>query len=54
MNRAEELKLAYNTVSSCINKMIELNIIRKSTKRARNRVFKYAKYVEILKRGTEI
>lgn len=53
MNRAKELKLAYNTVSSYINKMIELNILKKTRTRARKRVFEYTKYVEILKRETE-
>ena len=50
---AETLSLSYNTVSTAIKKLIDLGIVKETTNAARNRVFVYEEYLEILKEGTE-
>lgn len=46
------LGVSYNTVSSVVNKLIDLGILKETTNAARNRVFAYEAYLQILKRGT--
>lgn len=46
---AKALGIAYNTVASAINKLKNLGILSEKTYKARDRVFEYTKYVEILK-----
>ncbi len=49
---AEALGLSYNTVSLTVKKLQALGILRETTNAARNRVFVYEKYLEILRQGT--
>lgn len=49
---AKALDMSYNTVSSLINKLIELEILKKENDAARNRVYIYDKYLEILRKDT--
>lgn len=49
---ADALGLSYNTVSSAVKKLIDLGILRETTNAARNRVFAYEQYLEILREGT--
>lgn len=49
---AKALNMSYNTVSSSINKLIELKILKKDNDAARNRVYIYEKYLEILRKNT--
>ncbi len=49
---AEALGLSYNTVSSGVKKLMDLGILRETTNAARNRVFAYEAYLEILRPGT--
>lgn len=43
------LGVSYNTVSSVVKKLVELDILRETTNVARNRVFAYEKYLAILR-----
>lgn len=49
---AAELNLSYNTVSTAIKKLVAAGILRETTNRARNRVFVYEEYLNILRDGT--
>lgn len=49
---ATALGVSYNTVSTAVKKLIELDILRETTNAARNRVFAYEKYLAILRNGT--
>ena len=49
---AKELGISYNTVSSAIQKLVSIGILRETTNRARNRVFAYEEYLNILRSGT--
>lgn len=49
---AAALGLSYNTVSAAVNKLTGLGILKETTNAARNRVFAYEEYLEILKQGT--
>lgn len=49
---AAALGLSYNTVSAAVKKLMELGILKETTNAARNRVFAYKEYLEILKQGT--
>lgn len=51
---AEALELSYNTVSSAVKKLINLGILRETTNSARNRVFTYEEYLQILRKDTLI
>ena len=50
---AAALELSYNTVSSIVRKLVDEGILKDTTNNARNRVFVYEEYLEILKRDTE-
>lgn len=49
---SEELNVSYNTVSNAIRKLQELGILAETTNSARNKVFAYSEYLEILKKDT--
>jgi len=46
------LDISYNTVASAVNKLIQLGILKETTNAARNRVFAYERYLELLRRDT--
>lgn len=49
---AVELGLSYNTVSSAVRKLIGCGILYETGNAARNRVFAYTEYLDILRRDT--
>ena len=46
------LYLSYNTVSSALNRLINLNTVKEVSNQERNRVYVYEDFLELLKRGT--
>lgn len=46
------LNLSFNGVSNAVKKMVEVNILKETTTKARDRVFEYTSYIDILKSGT--
>ncbi|MCI6358276.1 MAG: Fic family protein [Erysipelotrichaceae bacterium] len=46
------LNLSFNGVSNAVKKMVEVNILKEMTTKARDRVFEYTSYIDILKSGT--
>lgn len=49
---AVALDVSYNTVSSAVSKLKDLKILRETTNSARNRVFAYTEYLNILRKDT--
>lgn len=49
---ATALGLSYNGVSGAVKKMVEVGILNETTTKARDRVFEYTGYINILKSGT--
>ena len=49
---SEALELSYNTVSTIVNKLVQIGILKDTTNYSRNRVFVYQEYISILKRDT--
>lgn len=49
---AQELDISYNTVATAVKKLMELGILQETTNVARNRVFAYGEYLEILRKDT--
>lgn len=49
---ATALNLSFNGVSNAVKKMVEVNILKETTTKARDRVFEYTSYIDILKSGT--
>ena len=49
---AKELDISYNTAASAVKKLVELGILQETTNAARNRVFAYEEYLEILRKDT--
>ncbi|MBQ0036588.1 MAG: Fic family protein [Firmicutes bacterium] len=49
---AKALNMSYNTVSNSINKLIELKVLKKGNDAARNRIYIYDKYLQILRKDT--
>lgn len=49
---AAALDLSYNTAASAVSKLTGLGILRETTNAARNRVFAYERYLEILRKDT--
>jgi len=49
---SEALALSYNTVSTAVNKLVQIGILKDTTNYSRNRVFVYEEYINIIKRGT--
>ena len=50
---AENLSIAYNTVSSAIGKFEILEILSLVKKQGRNKVYSYEEYIDILRSGDE-
>jgi Fic family protein len=49
----QELGLSEPTVGTCINRLIDMKIVREATGWRRNRTFLYDQYIKILNEGTE-
>ena len=49
---AKNVGLSFNTVSNAVNKLMQFGILTERTTAARNRVFEYAAYLDVLKSGT--
>jgi Fic family protein len=49
---ASALNVSYNTVASAVQKLSSLGILHETTNAARNRVFAYQEYLNILRKGT--
>ncbi len=49
---SKQLNVSYNTISSAIRKLQELRILNETTNSARNKVFAYSDYLNILKKDT--
>lgn len=49
---AQELDISYNTVATAVKKLMELGVLQETTNAARNRVFAYGEYLEILRKDT--
>ena len=49
---ASALNLSYNTVSSIVNKLIQIGVLKETTNASRNRVFFYEEYLNILRKDT--
>lgn len=49
---ATELGISYNTTSAAVKKLQALGILKETTNAARNRVFAYGEYLDILRQGT--
>ena len=49
---ASALDASYNTVASAIKKLKDLGILQETTNKARNRVFAYQEYLDILRKDT--
>ena len=49
---ATDLGVTYNTVSSAVNKLVQLGVLKESTNASRNRVYYYEEYLEILRKDT--
>ena len=47
---AISLDLSYNTVASCVRKLVVQDILKETTNRARNKVYSYTKYLDILRK----
>jgi Fic family protein len=50
---AAALGISYNTAATAIKKLQELGILKETTNAARNRVFAYEDYLQILRQGTQ-
>ena len=50
---AGDLKMAYNTAFSSINRLIDVNIVKQYNNSLRNKTYVYLEYIDILKEGTE-
>ncbi|HEY7746160.1 MAG TPA: Fic family protein, partial [Desulfuromonadales bacterium] len=51
---AEKSGLTPATVNKCLSHLERLGIVRELTAQKRNRIFSYARYVEIMNQGTEL
>ena len=49
---AEKLGLSFNTVSSAVNRLIDIGILEQTENASRNRTFAYTEYLDILRKGT--
>lgn len=49
---AQALGVSYNTAASAVRKLVERGILQETTNAARNRVFAYGAYLDILRRDT--
>ena len=51
---AEDLSIAYNTVSSAVDRFGKLGILHLVKEQGRNKVYSYKEYIDILRNGTEV
>ena len=51
---AEDLSIAYNTVSSAVDRFGKLGILYLVKEQGRNKVYSYKEYIDILRNGTEV
>lgn len=51
-NTSKALGVSYNTTATAVKTLMDLGILREKTNAARNRVFSYEAYLEILRSGT--
>ena len=49
---AAALEVSYNTASAAVGKLVHVGILKETTNAARNRVFAYEEYLEILRKDT--
>ena len=49
---ASDLEVSYNTVSAAVGKLVHAGILKETTNAARNRVFAYEEYLDILRKDT--
>ena len=49
---ANDLEISYNTAATAVKKLVSLDILQETTNAARNRVFAYEKYLELLRKDT--
>lgn len=49
---AADLDVSYNTISAAVGKLVHAGILKETTNAARNRVFAYEEYLEILRKDT--
>lgn len=49
---AEDLDIAFNTVSSAVSRLVDAGILVQTSKVSRNRTFAYEAYLDILRKGT--
>ena len=49
---AAALEVSYNTASAAVGKLVHVGILKETTNAARNRVFVYEEYLEILRKDT--
>lgn len=49
---AAALGISYNTAATAVKKLQALEILKETTNAARNRVFSYEAYLQILRKGT--
>lgn len=52
IHTSQQLGVSYNTISNAVRKLQELGILSETTNSARNKVFAYSKYLDILKKDT--
>ncbi len=49
---ATALGISYNTAATAVKKLEQIGILKKTTNAARNRVFSYEEYINILRKDT--
>lgn len=49
---AKDLEISYNTAATAVKRLVSLDILQETTNAARNRVFAYEKYLELLRKDT--
>ena len=49
---AQALSASYNTAASAVRKLVGLGILHETTNAARNRVFAYQEYLDVLRKDT--
>ena len=49
---SKDLNIAFNTVSSVVNDLCKIGILKQTSTQSRNRTFAYSEYLNILKAGT--
>ena len=50
---ADALRMAFNTVSGAVHRLVDAGILVQASEISRNRTFVYAEYLDILRNGTE-